>query len=259
MIDPTKLRSLVADQLSTELYVDGSAIGVGLFTPDGRQLGVRVRETAAGLLLSDAGETWSDLVKDGYVDSRPTTAIREKIEEACRGYGVAWESTTRSLQTTCDEQGLAGAMLRMVGASIAIDGWRSWMRARQHGRPHVQTIMRAVETQAIKSGWDYLPKFQVAGGTRLWHSAGRFSRNRQQAVFTFINEEDPEQAAERVAGWILDTQVPLVFVVPANVAMTLRADEILVKAVDRAEIVDRSDSETARRIVEAAERVASVG
>lgn len=250
------LKNDLARSLSDRAVVGIGGVGIGIFTSDGRQAGAKVEVGAAGaLILSDAGETWSDLWMDGHVHGAPTASEKEKLQKICAMYNVQWDQERRRIVCMCDHATFADGVRRISAASIAIDGWRVWLQGRAAGHAtRIDSIVKGVEQLAQGQRWDFTNWMPVRGRRRTWRARGGLTRSGRQAAFTFLHDTDPEAAVERATGWILDTTVPLIFVVNEAIVPSLADDHVF---AERAVVVPRLRTGTAEAIMQAAELLAA--
>lgn len=255
-----ELRSQIANRLSGGVRVgrDGT-IGLGLFTPDGRQVGAQISATLTDqLIVSDGGETWSDLWTAGCVDARPGTAVKAKIDEFCRAYRVKWDDETNAIVCSSRESDVADAAVRIAACSLAIDGWRAMLATRAMTSvrsARADLIVRGVERVAAVRGWGFTPWADVRGRLRTWRSSGRLDRKGSRVAVTILEEARAESAIQRAFGWIADTDLSLVFV--ASPDITNDVGEGL-RERKRVAVVPKSGEHTASAIVDAAEEVAEM-
>jgi hypothetical protein len=250
-----RLRQALGESLARDVEVGIGAVGIGVFTADGRQVGATVRETGTTTLdISDGGETWSDLWIEGYVGTTPTRSVQDKLETICHSYGVAWDKNTRSIVCPAEPSAFPDVARRIAAASIAIDGWRLWLTERDTDTEHVNNIVRDVGSIAGRREWE-MQEYAAIRGQKYtgWTARALLTRKGRQAALAFLDDNTHDRAMQRAMGWMLDTDVPLIFVARPNVANDMKNAR---EFVGRAAIVARSRTGTAEAIVDAAERTA---
>jgi len=238
------------------------ALGTGFYRSRGVEIPLVVSPGPAASLvrLSEAGETWGGLVSDGYTDGRPTVSDLKKIEELCRLFGVQWDASSWELYDTASIADVALAARRIIAAALALDGWRAWYPPVAPRALAETTLSKAVTATALRRGWRPQPREKVQGtrsgverATSLTLHDGRPNSNRRAAVeFT---TDPPKHVIDHVAGWVADTDVPLVVVAPPKAV-----DEIVrisqwskrVRAVPRKAGLDVSGL-----VIDAAENIAA--
>ena len=233
------------------------SIGLGMFTADGRQVGAVVRETATNILeISDGGETWSDLRMDGCVSGAPNATLRLKLETLCKSYGVQWDQKTTSIVTVVRRNGFPEAARRIGAASIAIDSWRTWISPRESGAATNRAIVCDVREIATKREWLVDEDACVPGKLSVqWHASAVLHRRSRHVALTFLDEKSKDKVLQRAAGWMLGTDIPLIFVAPDYIADDMVSDTMF--TTGRAVMLPKTRPGLSRNIVEAAERVAA--
>lgn len=252
-----RLQQQLGESLASGVEVGLGSIGTGLFTADGRQVGAAVRETATAsvLDLSDGGETWSDLWMDGYVPRSPTPALRAKLEALCQMYGVIWDQKARAIVCVSSPSGFADAARRIAAASIAIDGWRLWLLEREERVERASVVVEGVRSIAERRHWIFEEKPSIKGRRfSEWRANALFTRSERQAALTFLDDATPDKAMQRIAGWVLDTNVPLVFVAQERIANDINA---LTSFPQRAIIIPRHGLGLPEAIMGAIEAIAA--
>jgi Domain of unknown function DUF1828 len=250
-----RLQQQLSESLASNVEVGLDAIGMGLFTADGRQVATVVRETVSSHLeLSDGGETWSDLWMDGCVGSSPTPTIRAKLEQLCGMYGVAWDQKTLSIVCLAAPSKFSDAARRIASASIAIDGWRLWLTNQDETAERPGTIVDGVRSIASRRHWEFEDRPYINGRKfPRWRAHALLSRPGRSAALTFLDDGTYDKAMQRMAGWVLDTTTPLVFVVPPRIANDI--DDAMF--ADRAIILPRQKTGMPETIMAAVEKIAA--
>jgi hypothetical protein len=255
-----KLKRALRESMARGVEVGIGAIGLGLFTADGRQVAVRVKAAGAMLDISDGGETWSDLWMDGLVAADPSDAMREKLIAACKTYGVFWDQRARSIACPADAAKFPDVAKRIAAASLAIDGWRSWLSLTLAGEAteldRARGLEQGVREVAERRDWIFEAHPSIPGHRfQVWKANAILRRGGRQAALALLLHEPSQNAVkERARGWILDTTTRLIFVTNENVANDLvDAAEFAGRAI----MVQRQRHGTPEKIMEAVERIAA--
>lgn len=251
-----QLSEQVKKSLAAHVEIGIGSIGLGIFTSDGRQVGATVQPTSNSdtLEVSDGGETWSDLLMDGYVSAIPSDSVRKKLDALCRTYRVTWDEQRNAIVSMSSQSGFAETARRIAAASIAIDGWRPWFAERGTGERYGEIVAK-VKVIGASHHWEMEEGVYVPGNNfSSWRAHAMLRRRGQQAALTFLEERTRESAMQRIAGWMLDTAVPVVFVAHEGVANDLGAQ---VERSGKAAIVPRRRAGTPQLIVDMVERIAA--
>lgn len=126
-----KLMKAVKQSLADGVEQGIDAIGLGLYTVDGRHTSVVVREISKGTFeVSDGGETWSDLWIEGRVGSKPPRALLKKLTAVCEAYEVTWDAQSNRIVGMGTYADIPSICTRISTASISIAAWRYWIPRR---------------------------------------------------------------------------------------------------------------------------------
>lgn len=250
-----QLSQQMRESMAAEVEVGLGSIGLGIFTSDGRQVGTTVNVLGENIVeVTDGGETWSDLWMDGVVSASPTDSVRRKLDALCGGYGVRWDADKNVIKCAVAPARFSEAARRVAAASIAIDGWRAWLAEKEVGATYRAIIDRARELTEPHD-WHVDENIYVRGHRFAhWRVNAMFQKRGKSAAVTFLEERTRDGAMQRMAGWVLDTELSLVFVAQEGIANDLIAE---VAEYKRAAIVPRRKSGTPEMIVSAIETLAA--
>lgn len=246
------LRAELADRVT----VSGPVVATDVFRVNGVELGVRIEqlsETCA--LVTDGSEAWSALWMSGLVDSRLRSVDRQRLERVADALGMTFDPATKSFRAVAELAQLGDAVKRIAVAVVTVDGWRFVLDPVSE---HVQSatsdqVIRRVKAIARANEWKTEERAEVKlrGTDRTWTARATLARGRGQIALVSVSD-DAHAAAPRVAAWVHNSLLPVVFIADAR---NIEATEKELEGADRARVVVRSrDADrTAREVVESAE------
>jgi len=256
--DPKLLRALRREVLSRG-WVKNSVVGSGLFNANGVEVGVSVDWVDTERVnVSDGGDAWSGLWMSNLVRKPLRTYEVDRFDRVAKGFGLKFNQQSKALeQLLVPAQDFAEVALRVAAASLVVDGWRFVLEPHRRVEEAVQT--RRVIEQVTKFGkekeWrvDERVEIDLARHDRTWTARAALARDRSRVAIIPLSD-DAADVAPRVAAWVDNATVPLVFLALDKNFEAAR-QEI---ASDKARVVKRSrDADiAAREVLESAEALA---
>jgi hypothetical protein len=217
-----RLRDAVMAAITPSL----GTLTLGLKSSTGREIPLLLQRLANGqLLVSDAGETWAELIMTGHATARPTRGQTERLARLVSLYRVSWDDGDRALQTWCSLDTLPDAAGRVTAASIALDGWRVLSEEPEvisvARRPRLQDLSERVARRARDDGWEAQVRTSIPGRTGFAWPAALLLRRGAKRVGIRVSRAAPEIALEQAIGCASDTETPVVLVMRSDAAETL--------------------------------------
>lgn len=231
-------------------------LSLGMRSSTGREIPILLQRLANGeLLVSDAGETWGELVMTGHASVRPSKAQSERLKRLGDMYKVGWDHGALAFEALCTFYTLPDAARRVTAASIALDGWRALSDQpdviRVARTPNLSTLSARVAEKARSVGWHVTENQSLAGKTGFsWPTVAVLDR-KSTRVGIRVSHSKPEVAIEQAVGCAVDTNTPIVLVAKTEVP-----DSFLHRAAHVAVIPGLAKA-TPRQILEAVDRLAS--
>ena len=254
-----KLHESLAAQAIATVGHRGSAFSLGFWTSEGRQIALDVAETNVDgvVRVSDAGESWSELVMSGYTDPKPTRAERAALQRLCALHGLVWDNDRTEIVCLAKLDEFPEVTHRVTAAAMAVDGWRAWYPdLAKDPAVKADAIVRELVHLGPQTRWEVEPHAKMDGKRRrVWDVGARLRRNHRSAIVSFFPENDRERVVERMLGCVYDVGEPLIAVTSEHIAMELRGASEL--GQDVVAVPQQTDG-TPQLIFSAAERVAQV-
>ena len=251
------LRDVLAKDLHASVTREGTSLGLGFRSTTGREIPLVITACVqpCTVRISDGGETWWELVKEGYAAPQPSTPDRDRLVRVCDLYEVHWE------RRDCEVFGIATTdkapdlVRRIVAASLAIDAWRAWYPPKDAPSEAVQAIVQELQDAAPHRGWvpEVAPTIRGRTG-HIWRPHARLKRDQKGAVVTIFSVDSADQIAQSLIGWMSDVPEPMVAVVPERLAEQLTADVAFQEGLA---FVPREQAHTAERILKSADDIAA--
>ena len=232
------------------------ALGFEFFASSGRMIPIIAETTVTDRFkLSDAGETWNELVSDGYTKFRPSYSNAKRLERLASMYDVGWNSRTGAFETHATVADAAAAARRLLSASIALDAWRVWAEVAPARAIAPRELVKRVQTMARGYGWDETSIGQKLPGEKTRHEYATdlvLTKGVRKAAISSV-PGSPEFVMRTAVCWMTDVQVPVVLITsPRTAEQVADHQELRGRAVA---VVGRAGAETAPKVLEQAERV----
>jgi hypothetical protein len=109
--------------------------------------------------VSDAGESWSELVMAGYTNPRPTSPEQAALKRLCAQHGLTWASERTEVFGIAHAGDFPDVARRVTAVALAIDGWRAWYPDLVHDPPlRATAIVRGLVDLGPKTHWNVEPQ-----------------------------------------------------------------------------------------------------
>ncbi len=218
------LRNALANDLGRQVIQFDKVLGTGFQLSTGRPVALFVEQLATPDLIrvSDAGETWIDLVMHGVADPKPTPPEVRRLRRTCKMQGAGWDEKHREIVITCAPNDFASAARRIISVALAIDGWRAWQEEAQKRPAYLEVVARELKSSAPKHGWDVDMRPTLRGKRSNWKVAARLHRKDTHAVVFPMMGESGDVVIQRALGFKADRNEPLVIVAGRGIAEDLK-------------------------------------
>jgi hypothetical protein len=243
-----RLQRVLVSDLAKAITPQMGTLTVGMRSGGGREIPITVETLANGeFLLTDAGETWFDLVGAGCVALAPSKADRLRLDRLASLHRVEWREHPRCFAAQCTFREFTDSVLRLTAASIALDGWRAWSAPPEPYVPSARAVYREVVEEAPEAGWKAIEDASLQGrSTHSWPMPVLLRRDGKDVGVRVAHGSDDE-VIERSIGVVIDTGTPLVVVAPPRFAM--RVTSSIELRTNRIRVVPRVEHGTGKRVL----------
>lgn len=248
------VRALIAADAGASVCRFDDAVTTGFWNTTGREVPVIVRDGSlpGTVRLGDAGESWFELVSEGWSPPMPSDTDRQRIERLCELYGLRWDPKRREIYAECPVAKAPQFARKVVAATLVLDGWRVLHPAdADRRRATRQELVDRVVSLASRGGLRVDESSVIVGDSgHAWAADAVLRHDRRRAGVQILEDSVPS-FTERAIGWTADTHAPLVVVASPMKVERLKSAELGMKdvlAVSRDS--DRAAEEVVERVAE---------
>ena len=254
MMDIDAIKNLMADDAVASIETRGKhALVLGFWSSTGREVGVVVKPTATDLFdVSDAGESWAELVGEGLMPLRPSRNIREKVARLCALHGVKLRDNG-VLYDLVKAGEIPAVARRIVAATTALDSFRVWHPEGAPKEFSFDVVAKETRVFAEQNGMKVIERSVVQGATGYQWSVPLLLEGKTRDRAAVLSSELPVDAAiQQAIGWTVDTRSPLVMLVKQSNEEGFHLPESIQHKVA---IIARKTKKLPERIVRSAENL----
>jgi hypothetical protein len=251
-----RLQAQFADGLAVSVTESEGSLTLGFRSSCGREIPIHIRSVGGDrLLLSDGGETWSDLVGDGLADAEPAEQDARRLSALASMFQVDWSARERSFVADCDEKEALTVARQITMATIALDGWRVWVPAPVHPLARPRAIVRQTARVAHKAGFQTETDFVLPSKLGIPNRCPLLLRASTKQAAVQFDDASADHVAQHAMMAVKDSGIHTVVVTSVRTARKL-CDSIELNIAGIG-VVPRLSRGTPTRIVDMAKHIAA--